>query len=299
MVSVNNQDAEGHMQTPTVTAFPDQATGTISYVVADDATGRCAVVDPLLDYDGRGARISTDAADRICAFLADAGLIAEWVLETHVHADHLSAADYLRNKLAARVATGNGVIGLQRRFAALFNLGPEFHPDGSQFDRLLVDGETFNIGSIEVRTLHSPGHTPSCVSFLAGDALFVGDALFMPDFGSGRCDFPGGSATQLYRSVRRLLALPGATRMFVGHDYGVAGRSTAWESTVEEQRSGNLHLREGIAEEDFVAMREARDRTLALPELILPALQVNIRAGALPPAEPNGKTYLKLPLEIG
>lgn len=282
-----------------ITPFFDPATYTYSYVVSDPCSGHCAVIDPVLDYDASSGRISHAGAERIVAYIREQGLTVEWLLETHVHADHLSASAYLREVLGGRLAMGAQVTWVQRTFGELFNAGSEFARDGRQFDRLLVDGDRFSIGSIEACALHTPGHTPACMTYLIGDAAFVGDTLFMPDYGTARCDFPGGDARLLYRSIRRLLALPDATRMFFCHDYKAPGREHFhYQSTVAEQRAFNVHVREEISEDQFVSMRRQRDATLAMPALILPSVQVNMRGGELPPAEDNGVRYLKVPLNV-
>ena len=284
------------MSVPVVTGFFEPKTSSISYVVADPATGHCAVIDPVLDYEARSGRTATTFAQGIVDFVRDKGWSVDWVLETHIHADHLTATPFVHAALGGRTGIGSEVRAVQRTFAAIFNAGGDFATDGSQFDHLFADGEVFGVGSIEARALHTPGHTPACASYLIGDAVFVGDAIFMPDYGTARCDFPGGEARRLYASIRRLLALPGATRLFVGHDYGPNGRPFAWETTVAEQRAHNKHMHEGMSEAAFVALRLERDRQLNLPDLMLPAVQVNMRAGALPPAEANGQVYLKIPL---
>ncbi len=281
---------------PEIEAFLHGRTKTISYVVADPTTKRAAVLDPVLDYDPGGGATATDSADRLIAHVENAGLKVDWLLETHIHADHLTAAPYLKERLGGRTVIGARITEVQGRFADIFNLKDEVPADGSQFDRLVEDGDRLELGNLDIAVLHTPGHTPACVSYLVGDALFVGDTIFMPDYGTARCDFPGGDPGTLFRSIRRLLALPPETRLFVGHDYAPGGRDTAWETTVGEQRAGNIHVGDGIGEADFVAMRTARDARLALPELILPAIQVNIRAGHLPPPEKNGRRYLKIPL---
>ena len=282
---------------PEVKAFFDQATHTVSYVVSDPGTGRCAIVDPVLDCDWRAGRISTASADAVIGFVESRGLGLDWIVETHLHADHLTAAPRIKDRLGGAIAIGARVVEVQSTFAALFNAGPEFVADGGQFDRLFGDGERFDVGAIEGEVMHTPGHTPACACYRIGDALFVGDTLFMPDSGTARTDFPGGSARTLFASLGRILALPGDTRLFVCHDYGADGkRAYAWETTVGEQRAGNIHLGEGVGEDQFVAMREGRDATLAMPNLILPAVQVNMRAGQLPPPEDNGTVYLKIPL---
>ncbi len=277
--------------------FFDPATFTYSYVVSDPATGRCALIDPVLDYDPAAGRISYASADRLIDWVQTQQLEVEWILETHVHADHLSAASYLRQRLGGRIAIGDRIRVVQETFGQLFNAGPDFATDGSQFDHLLADNETFRVGSLEARALHTPGHTPACMTYLIGDAAFVGDTLFMPDYGTARCDFPGGDARTLYRSIQRLFALPDDTRLFMCHDYKAPGRDTfCHETTVGAERRENVHVRAGISEDDFVRMRAERDATLGMPTLILPSVQVNMRAGALPPAEDNGVQYLKIPL---
>ncbi|AUH52996.1 MBL fold metallo-hydrolase [Chromobacterium sp. ATCC 53434] len=280
-----------------IASFYDAATGTISHIVHDHPGGHAAVVDPVLDFDPRSGRTGHGSADRLLAFLAERRLTLQWILETHAHADHLSAAAYLKRQAGGSLAIGRRITEVQAIFGRVFNLEPAFRSDGSQFDRLFDDGETFHIGELEATVLALPGHTPADVGYRVGDAVFVGDTLFMPDVGTARCDFPGGDARELYRSIRRLLALPDATRLLLCHDYPPPGREAAWCATVAEQRRANLHARDGVDEADFVAMRAARDQTLAMPQLLLPAVQVNIRAGALPPAEDNGVRYLKLPLD--
>jgi glyoxylase-like metal-dependent hydrolase (beta-lactamase superfamily II) len=282
---------------PEVTAFFHQQTNSISYLVSDPGSGRCAIIDPVLDFDATSDRIGTSAADRICDEVEARGLAVEWILETHVHADHPSAAAYLKGRLAGRVAVGARVSEIQAAFKEILNLGPDFAADGSQFDHLWQDDQVFTIGRLEARVIATPGHTPACVSYHIGDAVFVGDTLLMPDYGTARCDFPGGSAAALYRSIRRLLALPRKTRVFVGHDYPPAGRSSAWESTVGEQNARNVLIHAGVSEADFITAREARDAALARPALFWPAIQMNIRGGRLPPAEDNGTSYFKVPVK--
>jgi len=283
---------------PHIQAFFDEATYSISYLVSDPATRRAAVIDPVLDYDHASGRASTQSADRMLQAAGDAGLSIEWVLETHAHADHLSAAPHVRRRTGAPVAIGEHIRDVQAIFRSVFNLD-DVSGDGSEFDRLLRDGETLSIGGLAVQVLHTPGHTPACASYRVGDAVFVGDTLFMPDYGTARADFPGGSARTLYRSIRRLLALPADTRLFMCHDYKAPGRDHyAWEATVARQRAGNIHVHEGVTESQFVAMREKRDATLDAPRLLLPAIQVNIRAGRLPRAESNGRHYLKIPISL-
>jgi glyoxylase-like metal-dependent hydrolase (beta-lactamase superfamily II) len=284
--------------TPQVQAFFDPATCSYSYVVSDPASGRCAIVDPVLDYCAASGRTSHAGAGRIVEYIREQGLAVDWLLETHVHADHLSAAAWLKRALGGQLAIGGLITQVQQRFGDLFNAGLDFATDGRQFDRLLQDGDRLCIGNLELRALHTPGHTPACMTYLVGDAAFIGDTLFMPDYGTARCDFPGGDARSLYRSSRRLFALPDATRLFLCHDYKAPGRDNfCCQTTVAEQRAGNVHAHEGVDEEAFVAMRVARDATLAMPALILPAVQVNMRAGQLPPAEDNGIRYLKIPLD--
>lgn len=282
---------------PQVTALFDEATNTITYLVSDPATGRAAVIDSVLDFDAASGRTSTASAERLAVLVRERGLEVEWLLETHVHADHLSAAPWLRARLGGRIGIGEGIREVQARFGTLFNAEPVFARDGSQFDHLFADGEEFAVGGIAARALHTPGHTPADVTYLIGDAAFVGDTLFMPDYGTARADFPGGCPRRLYRSIRRILDLPPETRVFTCHDYKAPGRDRfAWESTVAEQRRANVHVREGVGEEEFVAMRAARDAKLAMPKLLIPAVQVNMRAGEMPPPEANGVTYLKIPL---
>ena len=280
----------------TVQAFFDPATWTVTYVVHEGAGGACAIVDPVLDYDPKSGRTATASAERVAAFVRAHRLKVEWILETHAHADHLSAAPWLGKRLGGRVAIGEQIATVQGVFKKIFNLEPEFRLDGSQFDHLFRDGEVFRVGSLAAQALHVPGHTPADMAYRIGDAVFVGDTLFMPDVGTARCDFPGGNSRQLYRSIHRILALPGESRLFMCHDYPPEGREPQWETTVAAQRAGNIHVRDGISEEQFVQIREARDRTLAMPTLILPSVQVNIRAGELPPPEANGTSYPKIPL---
>ena len=282
---------------PTVDSFFDEATNTVSHIVSDPATGKAAIIDSVLDFDPASGRTRTDSADRLIAHVKAKGLSIEWVLETHIHADHLSAAPYLLEKLGGRLAVGAAIAQVQQTFGDLFNAEPGFARDGSQFHHLFQDGETFRLGGIEARAIHTPGHTPACMTYIIGDAAFVGDTLFMPDYGTARCDFPGGDARQLYRSIRKIFALPPATRLFLCHDYKAPGRDDyRWETSVAEERAHNIHVRDGVTEDDFTAMRTARDATLSMPRLILPSVQVNMRAGDLPPPEENGLRYLKLPL---
>ena len=282
--------------TAEVRAFFDAPTNTISYVVADPVTGRAAIIDPVLDYDAAAGRTATTAAEAMIGWVGDRGLTVDWILETHVHADHLTAAPYLRDRLGGVIAIGRRVCEVQATFKPVFNLAG-LATDGSQFDRLFDDGDRFGIGELDARVMTTPGHTPACVTYLIDDAAFVGDTLFMPDYGSARCDFPGGDAGQLFDSIQRLFALPDATRMFLCHDYKAPGRDEfAWETTVATQRDSNVHVGGGTTRDDFVAMREGRDATLSMPNLILPAIQVNAAAGQLPPPEDNGIAYLRIPL---
>ncbi|UUC91653.1 MULTISPECIES: MBL fold metallo-hydrolase [Comamonas] len=281
---------------PKVQAFFDPATWTVTYVVFDHPGGHCAIVDPVLDYDPKAGRTHTASAAKVVDFVRAQKLTVQWILETHAHADHLTAAHYLREVLGGQIAIGAEITQVQKVFNGIFHLEAGFHADGRQFDHLFNDGEAFSIGSLQARALAVPGHTPACMAYQIGDAVFVGDTLFMPDVGTARCDFPGGNAHTLYQSIRRLLALPPATRLFMCHDYPPVGREPAWQTTVAEQRRGNIHVHDGVSEEEFVAMRTQRDATLAMPVLILPSVQVNIRAGELPPPEANGVSYLKIPL---
>lgn len=281
---------------PRIRAFFHEPTFTVSYLVSDRETATGAVIDPVLDFDQSSGRTSTKSADEILAAAADEGIDIVWILETHAHADHLSAAQHLKRRSGAKIVIGAGISTVQSVFRGIFN-ADEMPTDGRQFDRLVEDGERIALGSLEFEVMHTPGHTPACVTYRIGDAAFVGDTLFMPDYGTARADFPGGDARTLYRSIRRILALPPATRLFMCHDYKAPGRDHfAWETTVAEQRAHNRHVNEGVEEDAFVAMREARDRTLAMPQLILPSIQVNMRAGSMPPAEANGVAYLKLPV---
>ena len=286
------------MKHPEVKSFFDAATYTFSYVVWDPATRAAAVIDSVLDYEAASGRTRHDSADAIIAFSRDMNLRVDWIIDTHVHADHLSAAPYLQNELGGRIGIGEHVRVVQETFGTLFNASNEFARDGSQFDHLFGDGERYRIGDIEATALHTPGHTPACMTHVIGDAAFVGDTLFMPDYGTARCDFPGGNARTLYRSIRRIFELPDTTRLFLCHDYKAPGRDVyACETTVDAERRGNVHVRDGIDEESFVQMRTARDAKLAMPALILPSVQINMRAGRLPPAEDNGIRYLKIPLD--
>ena len=281
---------------PIVQSFFDPATWTVSYVVFEKEGSACAIIDSVLDFDAKSGRTRTASADKLIAFVEARKLRVEWILETHAHADHLSAAHYLRKKLGGKIAIGGRITDVQDVFKRIFNLDAEFRPDGHQFDHLLKDREEFAIGALTADALPVPGHTPACMAYRIGDAVFVGDTLFMPDVGTARCDFPGGDARTLYRSMRKLLDLPSETRLFMCHDYPPADRPAAWETTVAKQRAGNIHVHDGVSEDDFVKMRTARDATLEMPVLILPSVQVNIRAGELPPKEANGVSYLKIPL---
>lgn len=282
---------------PDVRAFFDPATWTLTYIVKDPNSSSCAIVDSVLDYEAASGRTKTKSADQVIAMVESENLTVEWILETHVHADHLSAAPYLHNKLSGKIGIGAHITDVQNIFGNLFNAEPEFRRDGSQFDHLFTDGDTFAIGGLTATAMHTPGHTPACMTYHIGDALFVGDTMFMPDFGTARCDFPGGDARVLYQSIQRLLALPPETRMFMCHDYMPNGREMQYETTVGEQKASNLHVHDGVSEDEFVAMRSAKDKTLSMPTLILPSVQVNMRAGELPPAEDNGVRYLKIPLD--
>ena len=279
-----------------IEAFFDTVTATVTYVVFDAPGGHAAIIDPVLDYDPKAGRTHTASAERVLDFVAAHQLTVDWILETHAHADHLSAARWLKDHVGGRIAIGAHIRDVQHVFKKLFHLGADVPPDGSQFDHLFDDGETFAIGALQAQAMFVPGHTPADMAYRVGDAVFVGDTLFMPDVGTARCDFPGGNAHTLFRSIRRLLALPESTRLFMCHDYPPAGRAANWQTTVGEQRRANIHVHDGIDEDAFVAMREARDRTLDMPTLILPAVQVNIRAGDMPAPEANGTRYLKIPL---
>jgi len=279
-----------------VTPFYDDATGTITYVVADPSTRHCAIIDPVLDYDASSGRTAARGADTVAQFVGKQDYTVDWILETHVHADHMTGACHLQAELGGQRGIGAEIVAVQRTFAEVFNLGPDFPTDGSQFDRLFEDGAKLPLGDLTVKVLHSPGHTPACVCYQIGDAVFTGDTVFMPDFGTARCDFPGGDARTLFHSIRRILALPPETRVFVGHDYGTKDRSPAWETTIAAERDSSVHMRDTVTEEDFVTMREARDAELDFPKLILPSIQVNLRGGKFPDPESNGVSYLKIPL---
>ena len=282
---------------PVVTAFFDEPTNTISYVVRDPAGSSCAIIDSVLDFDYSSGHTDTESADEIIAFVEKEGLKVEWILETHVHADHLSAAPYLQQRLGGKIGIGEKITVVQDTFGKVFNEGTEFQRDGSQFDRLFEEGDSFMIGQMRGDVLHTPGHTPACLTYVIGDAAFVGDTLFMPDFGTARCDFPGGSSEVLFNSIQKILALPDETRIFVCHDYKAPGRDEyAWETTVAAQKTGNIHVGAGKDRDSFVKMRDARDAQLAMPKLIIPSLQVNMRAGQMPPADEKGDVFLKVPV---
>jgi len=283
-------------QKPEVTAFFDAATNTISYVVKDPESNACAIVDSVMDIDYAAGRITYDHADQIIDFVQENGLKVEWLIETHVHADHLSAAPYIQSKLGGKIGIGENITTVQDVFGKVFNEGTEFQRDGSQFDRLFQDGDTYQIGNLKAVAIHTPGHTPACMTHVVGDAGFVGDTLFMPDGGSARADFPGGDAATLYDSIQKVLALPDETRLFMCHDYGPNGRDIEWETTVAEEKAHNIHVGEGKTREDFIKFRTERDATLDMPKLIIPSLQVNMRAGQLPPADQTGKRFLKVPV---
>ncbi|TBW55194.1 MBL fold metallo-hydrolase [Marinobacter halodurans] len=286
-------------QIPQVKMFFDEPTNTFSYVVRDPASRACAIVDSVLDFDYAAGRTNVRSADAIIDYVRSNDLSVEWILETHVHADHLSASPYLHENLGGRTGIGAHIIEVQEIFGKAFNAGTGFARDGSQFDRLFQEGDTFRIGSLEGRVLHTPGHTPACLTYVIGDAAFVGDTLFMPDYGTARCDFPGGDARTLYHSIQKVLSLPPETRLFLCHDYKAPGREAyVCETTVAEQKAHNVHVHDGISEDDFVRMRRERDATLGMPRLILPSVQVNMRAGHMPPAEDNGQVYLKVPLNL-
>nr|WP_124079974.1 MBL fold metallo-hydrolase [Pigmentiphaga humi] len=293
-----NRARAGLAPRPEIVSFFDEATFTASHVVRDPASGHCAIIDSVLDFDMASGRTSRACADTLEGFVRAQGWDVQWLLETHAHADHLSAAPVLQEHLGGQLAIGRDITRVQETFGKIFNAGSRFARDGSQFDHLFADGERFGIGELEAIALHVPGHTPACMAYVIGDAVFPGDTLFMPDYGTARCDFPGGDARTLYRSIRRLLALPEAARVFLCHDYQAPGRDRyVWETTIGEQRRGNIHVHEGVSEDDFVAMREARDATLSMPRLILPSVQVNMRAGHLPEPEDNGVRYLKIPVD--
>jgi len=287
------------VNSPIVQHFFDEPTNTFSYVVRDPASQACAIIDSVLDFDYASGTTDVRSADEIVEYVRANGLSVEWILETHVHADHLSAAPYLHQKLGGKTGIGAHIRDVQEIFGKAFNAGTEFARDGSQFDRLFRDGDTFAIGGLECRVMHTPGHTPACLTYVIGDAAFVGDTLFMPDYGTARCDFPGGDARVLYQSIRKVLALPAQTRIFLCHDYKAPGRDEyVHQTTVAEQREANIHVHDGISEDEFVKMRTERDATLDMPRLILPSVQVNMRAGEMPPPEDNGQVYLKVPVNF-
>jgi len=282
---------------PDVTAFFDDATNTITYLVRDPQGRSCAVIDSVLDFDYASGRTDTRSADKVIAHIQTHDLDLAWILESHVHADHLSAAPYIQEKLGGKIGIGQNITMVQDTFGKVFNEGTAFQRDGSQFDQLFTDGDSFHIGQLRGDVLHTPGHTPACLTYVIGDAAFVGDTLFMPDFGTARCDFPGGSAQDLYNSIQKILALPDETRIFVGHDYKAPGRADyAWESTVAEQKSRNVHIGAGAKAEDFVQMRQTRDASLGMPKLIVPSLQVNMRAGHMPEPDETGTSFIKVPI---
>jgi glyoxylase-like metal-dependent hydrolase (beta-lactamase superfamily II) len=281
---------------PEVTAFFDPQTNTISYVVKDPASASCAIIDSVMDIDYAAGHIGHDSADKIVVFIEQQGLELEWLIETHAHADHLSAAPYIQGKLGGKIGIGENIRIVQEVFGKIFNEGTEFQRDGSQFDRLFKDDDTYQIGTMTAFAMHTPGHTPACMTHVIGNAAFVGDTLFMPDSGTARADFPGGDARELYRSIKKVLSLPGEMRLYMCHDYGQGGREIRWETTVAEERASNIHVRDGVSEDEFVHMRTTRDRTLVMPKLIIPSIQVNMRAGRLPPADDSGTRYLKVPV---
>lgn len=284
---------------PIVQSFFDPVTFTASYVVRDPGSVACAIIDSVLDFDAASGRTHTENADRIIAYIREHGLQVRWIIETHVHADHLTAAPYLQERLGGKTVIGAPVTIVQGVFQKIFHTGPDFAVDGSQFDKLIKDGESIGIGGLELRAMHTPGHTPACMAYVAGDAAFIGDTMFMPDYGTARADFPGGDARALYRSIRKILALLEGTRLFLCHDYQTPDRKQfVWETTVAAQRAGNVHVHDGISEEEFVKIRTARDAILSMPAMILPSVQINMRAGHFPPAESNGVSYLKLPLNL-
>ena len=283
---------------PNIEPFFEPVTWTISYVIFDEADGNCAIIDPVLDYNPKSGRTDTQFADKQIQFIKNLRLTVDWILETHAHADHLSSAHYLRSKLGGKIAIGNEIPVVQETFKKIFNLGNDFVPDGSHFDHLFADGECFQVGKLQAKAISASGHTPADLAYQFDDAIFIGDTLFMPDVGTARADFPGGDARQLYRSIRKLLEFPPETRLFMCHDYPPTDRPAAWESTVSLQREHNIHVHDGVTEEEFVAMRTKRDTTLDMPVLLLPSIQTNVRAGAMPPAEDNGIAYFKIPINV-
>lgn len=285
------------MQRADIQSFFDPATFTVTHIVSDPTTRRAAIIDSVLDYDPKSGRTTRDAADKVIAYVRQVGLTVDWLLETHAHADHLSAAPYLKRQLGGQIGIGAHIRQVQGVFKDIFN-AKDMNTYGAEFDHLFEDGEHFRIGELSVEVMHTPGHTPACLTYIVGADAFVGDTLFMPDYGTARCDFPGGDAATLFRSIRKVLSLPPETRLHLCHDYPPEGRAPVWETTVADQRAKNIHVHDGVSEADFVAMRTARDKTLAMPTLILPAIQVNVRAGNLPPAEDNGVRYLKIPIDL-
>ena len=282
---------------PDITSFFDEATNTISYIVCDPNGSSCAIIDSVLDFDFASGRTDTRSADKLINFVKENKLDVQWLLESHVHADHLSAAPYIQMEVGGKIGIGSHITDVQETFGKIFNEGTEFQRDGSQFDKLFVEGDTFHIGQLRGDVLHTPGHTPACMTYVIGDAAFVGDTLFMPDFGTARCDFPGGSSENLFSSIQKILSLPDATRIFVGHDYKAPGREHyAWETTVGEQKKKNIHIKSGKSKEDFVKLRDERDAKLAMPKLIIPSLQINMRAGNMPEPDEQGDVFLKVPI---
>ncbi len=288
----------GQSVSPDVVGFFDDRTNTVSYVVRDPSSSACAIIDSVLDFDYAAGRMSYDSAEKLMAYVKEHELSLEWLIETHVHADHLSAAPYIQQRLGGKIGIGEKITEVQDVFGKVFNEGTEFERDGSQFDKLFKDGDTYQIGSLQAKALHTPGHTPACMTHVIGDAAFVGDTLFMPDGGTARADFPGGDARALYHSIQRVLSLPPATRLFICHDYGPNGREIRWETTVADEKQHNIHVSSEHSIDDFVQLREARDKTLPMPALIIPALQVNMRAGKLPEADEEGNRYLKVPVNL-
>ncbi len=293
---LHNTQKEACME-PDITSFFDEATNTISYIVCDPNGSACAIIDSVLDFDFASGRTDTKSADKLINFVKENKLDVQWLLESHVHADHLSAAPYIQMEVGGKIGIGSHITDVQETFGKIFNEGTEFQRDGSQFDKLFVEGDTFHIGQLRGDVLHTPGHTPACMTYVIGDAAFVGDTLFMPDFGTARCDFPGGSSENLFSSIQKILTLPDATRIFVGHDYKAPGREHyAWETTVGEQKKKNIHIKSGKSKEDFVKLRDERDAKLAMPKLIVPSLQINMRAGNMPEPDEQGDVFLKVPI---
>ena len=293
---LHNTQKEAFME-PDITSFFDEATNTISYIVCDPNGSACAIIDSVLDFDFASGRTDTKSADKLINFVKENKLDVQWLLESHVHADHLSAAPYIQMEVGGKIGIGSHITDVQETFGKIFNEGTEFQRDGSQFDKLFVEGDTFHIGQLRGDVLHTPGHTPACMTYVIGDAAFVGDTLFMPDFGTARCDFPGGSSENLFASIQKILTLPDATRIFVGHDYKAPGREHyAWETTVGEQKKKNIHIKSGKSKEDFVKLRDERDAKLAMPKLIVPSLQINMRAGNMPEPDEQGDVFLKVPI---